>query len=159
MRRRILSAKWLSLTASLSICFAGFSVAAHAATYVGSKMCAECHEEEYESYAKYAKKARSFMAIEKMRDHLSTEEVRNCYGCHTTGYGKPGGFEDESKTPDLKNVGCEVCHGPGSDHVESEDIEDIWAEADEIKKVCSSCHTTERVEAFNFKPLLHGGAH
>ncbi len=127
--------------------------------YVGSKKCGECHEEEYASYKKYAKKAHSFNAVKKMRDKLTNQEVEKCYSCHTTGYGKPGGFKDEATTPDLKDVGCEVCHGPGSKHVESEDISDIWSEADDIKKVCSSCHTKERVEAFNFKPLLHGGAH
>ena len=132
---------------------------AEEAHYVGSSQCADCHEEEYKSYASYAKKAHSFRAIEKMRKHLSPDEVKGCYGCHTTGYGSPGGFVSEEATPDLKNVGCEVCHGPGSRHVESEDAEDILGTVDKIKGVCDKCHTSERVEAFSFRPLLHGGAH
>ncbi|RUM87909.1 MAG: cytochrome C [Thermodesulfatator sp.] len=132
---------------------------AEQAKYVGSNVCADCHEEEYKSYSSYAKKAHSFEAIEKMKRHLTSQEVKNCYGCHTTGYGMPGGFVDEKTTPDLKNVGCEVCHGPGSIHVETEDAEDILGTVDKIKGVCNKCHTSERVEAFSFRPLLHGGAH
>lgn len=127
--------------------------------YVGSKVCGQCHEEEYKTYLKYAKKAHSFEAIVKMRDKLTPAEVRRCYPCHTTGYGEPGGFVDEKTTPELKNVGCEACHGPGSLHVESEDPKDITADCKKIKLVCDKCHSSERVKAFKFKPLLHGGAH
>ncbi len=150
----------LMLTVTVGImacgCRSGHAGEAH---YVGSSACADCHEEEYKSYSSYAKKAHSFQAIEKMRNHLSQEEIRECYGCHTTGYGKPGGFVSEQETPDLKNVGCEVCHGPGSKHLESEDADDILGTVDKIKGVCERCHTSERVEAFSFRPLLHGGAH
>ena len=127
--------------------------------YVGTSQCASCHEEEYQSYQKYAKKARSFQAVEKMKHHLSPEEVKRCYRCHTTGYGEPSGFVDEKTTPDLKNVGCEECHGPGSAHVESEDPKDIYATAEQIRGVCQKCHTQEMVNAFRFRPLIHGGAH
>jgi hypothetical protein len=77
--------------------------------------------------------------------------------CHTTGYGKPGGFRSEHDTPDLRNAGCEVCHGPGSLHCETEDPGDIMGSltADE----CEECHRTDRVEAFDYKPLIYGGAH
>ncbi|NPA48768.1 MAG: cytochrome C [Thermodesulfobacteria bacterium] len=146
----------------LAVCFAGLSLVQaqeEEKYYVGSRACADCHEEEYATYQKFAKKAHSFEAVVKMRDKLTTAEVQECYHCHTTGYGRPGGFKDEHTTPDLKNVGCEACHGPGSAHVESEDPEDIWGDHEKIRNVCEACHTKERVEAFNYRPLLHGGAH
>lgn len=68
-----------------------------------------------------------------------------------------GGFVSEEKTPELKNPGCEVCHGPGSLHAKTQDPKDIKRKM-EIKD-CERCHNSERVKAFKFKPLIHGGAH
>ena len=91
------------------------------------------------------------------RRALTEQELRECYGCHTTGYGQPGGFRSLQETPGLKNNGCEVCHGPGSRHVESEDPEDLVQEV--TVESCIACHNSDRVAAFHFKPLLYGGAH
>ena len=127
--------------------------------YVGTEACKDCHEEPYNNFKKYAKKAHSFEAIKKMRDHLTSQEVKTCYNCHTTGYGKPGGFIDENTTPGMANAGCEVCHGPGEKHIESEDADDILGTDRLSVEQCSECHSKDRIKAFNFKPLLHGGAH
>ena len=125
--------------------------------YVGAKACKACHEKEYSNYLNFAKKAKSFGSIKKMEKKLTLDEYRACFECHTTGYGKPGGFESEEKTPDLKDAGCEVCHGPGSLHMDGGDpsliIRDVTMEN------CNSCHSKDRIEAFDFKPLLFGGAH
>ena len=125
--------------------------------YVGAKACKACHEKEYSNYISFAKKAKSFGSIKKMEKKLTLDEYRTCFECHTTGYGKPGGFESEEKTPDLKDAGCEVCHGPGSLHMDGGDpaliIRDVTMEN------CNTCHSKDRIEAFDFKPLLFGGAH
>lgn len=126
-------------------------------TYVGSKMCGDCHDDEYQSFMKYAKKAHSYESVTVMKKGLTEEEFLKCLECHTTGYGKPGGFRSIEETPELKEAGCEVCHGPGSAHAESEDAEDIKGKLE--AKDCESCHSSERVEAFNYKPLVFGGAH
>jgi len=125
--------------------------------YVGALACKPCHEEEYKSFTTYARKSNSFRSIERMRNGLTEEEVRGCYYCHTTGYGKPGGFVSPEKTPQLKNAGCEVCHGPGEFHVKTGDSRYIKRRL--TKEDCEVCHTEERVKAFRYKPLIHGGAH
>jgi len=126
-------------------------------TYIGSEACAACHEGEYETFSQHARKAKSFHSVEIMKKGLTPEEEKGCYKCHTTGYGQPGGFVSVEKTPHLKNTGCEVCHGPGSVHAESEDPEDIISNVS--MDSCLICHNSERVAAFKFKPLLFGGAH
>jgi hypothetical protein len=126
-------------------------------TYVGSLVCQKCHPEEYANFMAYAKKSTSFRSIEKQMRHLTHEEIKKCYPCHTTGYGRPGGFVSPEKTPNLKNAGCEVCHGSGAEHSRTKDAKDIKGSLS--KKDCEQCHISERVKAFKYKPLIHGGAH
>ncbi len=125
--------------------------------YVGAEACKACHEKEYSNYLSFAKKAKSFQSIKKMEKKLTPEEYQACFECHTTGYGKPGGFESEEKTPNLKDAGCEVCHGPGSLHIDGGDPEKIIRNV--TMENCNTCHNKDRIEAFDFKPLLFGGAH
>ena len=125
--------------------------------YVGSLACKECHAEEYANFITYAKKSISFEHVERQAKHLSPDEIKQCYPCHTTGYGQYGGFVSPEETPQLKNAGCEVCHGPGEMHVKTRAAEDIKGRLS--KKDCEKCHISERVKAFRYKPLVHGGAH
>lgn len=127
------------------------------ATYVGSLKCQPCHETEYDNFDKHAKKSNSYRSIERLKKGLSEEDLKKCYSCHTTGYGKPGGFVSVEQTPELKNAGCEVCHGPGSLHLEKKDPSSIIRLP--TLDVCYSCHTSERLRAFRFTPLIHGGGH
>jgi len=126
-------------------------------TYVGSNECKDCHEIEYGNFKSYAKKARSYESVKRMEKGLTYQEYQKCLDCHTTAHGKPGGFLSERETPHLKNAGCEVCHGPGSIHIETEDSDDIKARL--TVEDCEACHNSERVEAFNYKPMIYGGAH
>ena len=125
--------------------------------YVGSDACKQCHESEYINFMTYAKKSTSFKSIERVKKGLTEEEIKGCYFCHTTGYGKPGGFISPEKTPHLKNAGCEVCHGSGEFHIKTGSTKDIKRHM--TIKDCEVCHIAERVRAFRYKPMIHGGAH
>jgi len=125
--------------------------------YVGSTACKPCHQNEYRNFVTYARKSTSFRSIERLRKELKPKEIRGCYYCHTTGFGEPGGFISKEETPHLKNAGCEVCHGPGEFHVKTGNPEDIQGQLS--LKDCEACHISERVKAFRYKPLIHGGAH
>jgi hypothetical protein len=105
----------------------------------------------------YAKKSISFRSIERVKKGLTEDEIKGCFYCHTTGYGKPGGFISIEKTPHLKNAGCEVCHGPGEFHIRTGSTKDIKRRM--TIKDCEVCHISERVRAFRYKPMIHGGAH
>jgi hypothetical protein len=129
-------------------------------SYVGTATCAGCHDKEYTNFSKFAKKAHSDRSIKIMAKKLTAEEVKECYACHTTGYGQPGGFVSFEKTPDLAHAGCEVCHGPGSAHVDAGGKKDLIKGKGRMNvKECEKCHNSERVSNFRFKPMLYGGAH
>lgn len=125
--------------------------------YVGSSACKDCHKKEYTNFMTYSKKSRSFESIERVKKGLTEDEFRECYFCHTTGYGRPGGFISPEKTPYLKNAGCEVCHGPGELHIKTKNRGGIKRTMS--MEDCEICHTAERVKTFRYKPLIHGGAH
>jgi len=148
----------LSCTAIILFWCSGISAAGeNVKMYVGSDACKDCHDTEFSNFKAYTRKARSFSSIEVMKKGLTEAELKGCFQCHTTGYGEPGGFISEDKTPKLKNAGCEVCHGPGSVHCETEDAADIKGKLSMAD--CEECHNAERVGAFKFKPLVYGGAH
>lgn len=126
-------------------------------SYVGSQACKPCHETEFEIFVTHAKKSRSYQSIERLEKGLTENDLKKCYACHTTGYGKPGGFTSLEETPHLKDAGCEVCHGPGSTHILDKSLDSIIQEP--TLQLCNTCHTSERIKAFRFKPLIHGGGH
>ena len=149
--------KWLEIFILTVIFYSPWPLWAGPKTYVGSKRCAECHEQEYQNWTQYSKMAHSFETIMRMKHDLTPEAVKGCYECHTTGYGHPTGFRDVVSTPDLKEVGCESCHGPGSAHIESSNPKDIKGKM--TMQDCQRCHNSARIKAFGFTPLVRGGAH
>ena len=103
----------------------GMTGAVDGADYVGVKKCKMCHIKQFKSWEKTSM-ATSFENLKagmkadaKKKAGLDPEKDyttdANCLVCHTTGYGKPGGFTSIEATPKLINVQCESCHGPGGD--------------------------------------------
>ncbi len=131
---------------------------AHAESrYIGSQLCADCHTAQFATFTASALKNQSYAAVQKLAGELDREELMACYACHTTGYGKPGGFVSLEETPALANCGCEVCHGPGSVHAASGKATDIVRQP--AKELCETCHTQARVQSFRFRPMRYAGAH
>lgn len=125
------------------------------AAHVGSNACKSCHEKEFETWqaSPHAHAVATLEATGKQGD-------ATCLGCHTTAYGKPGGFPSGAKpasSPDLARVGCESCHGPGGDHVgpSARRVGTILSLGDKcdscvILKVCGSCHDQANDPGFEF---------
>jgi len=91
-------------------------------SYAGAKKCKACHLKQYASWSA-TKMSASFdllkpgvraEAKKKARQDPNKDYTHDasCLPCHTTGYGKPGGFKSIEETPDLAGVQCESCHGP-----------------------------------------------
>jgi Cytochrome c554 and c-prime len=87
------------------------------AKYVGSAKCKKCHEEAYEVWKKSAHSHAYKTLVEKADPPSNRQYDPECIVCHTVGFGVVSGYVSEAKTPRLKDVGCESCHGPASLHV------------------------------------------
>lgn len=113
---------------SLCLLAAGYSPAAEQPHYHGNKSCAGCHDREIQEWQR-STHARAFELLApgkragfKKKAGLADIDYRGnvfCQKCHTTGYGNQGGFVDMESTPEMAGVGCESCHGPGSDYRET----------------------------------------
>jgi hypothetical protein len=139
------------------------------ATYVGADSCKACHFKQFSSWKK-TKMATAFTTLksgeaaeQKKKGNLDdkkdyTKDAK-CVECHTTGYGKPGGYpaivegkewtEDEKKrATTMENVQCESCHGPGSLTNPAKKANEKYVKADLMKigminpdeANCKTCH-------------------
>jgi peroxiredoxin len=129
-----------------------------AAPYVGSQACQACHAAEYETWSQ-SKHHQSIASLEA-KGEASNQQ---CLRCHTTGHGLAGGFPaggSAANHPNLANVGCESCHGPGGDHVAHDPpmpgtILSLGDKCDScvILQICGTCHDEANDPGFAFEVL------
>jgi hypothetical protein len=136
--------------------------------YVGSRYCKLCHDYEYEKWmtsrqvfipgsprqaAPDSRHADAFATLEKIGSDYDPE----CVICHVVGMRYQSGFITSAKTPELKDVGCENCHGPGSEHLRSLGA----VETSGPISTCTDCHTTEHSAGYAgnekqyFEKIIH----
>src|SRR5215470_10935193 len=114
------------------------------AAYAGVGECGACHL----AAVAFWKKTRHADAMKTLVD-VHKQWDRDCVSCHTTGWLEPGGavFGTVDR---LGNVQCEVCHGAGSLHVDSDgNRRDTLARAPAADLCASRCHTPEHSDTFN----------
>ncbi len=148
------------------------------AKYVGDATCKKCHFKQH----RYWKKTKLKKALEALKPTTAEDDKAlfdrkteakldpakdystdaSCLKCHTTGYGKPGGYpKDPAANKDqadlMGSVSCEACHGPGSKYTahkqaEIEKDKDAKFTYDGLKDMgliqpdatnCASCHNEE----------------
>ncbi len=104
--------------------------------YAGSESCSssDCHADEYIEWMDNIH-ASAYATLEEVGSQYDPE----CVVCHVIGMDYESGFISEQQTPLLKDVGCENCHGPGSEH--NEKPHDV--KTSEPKMTCIQCHTPE----------------
>ncbi len=110
--------------------------------FVGVTKCKLCHNRR--STGKFLDNWEESVHA-KAFDLLNDEEKKNpeCLKCHTTGYGKPGGFVSLEETPKMTSVQCEMCHGPAEKHVKSKKDDVIPSPWKPEAKRCETCHQEE----------------
>lgn len=115
--------------------------------YIGSSACASCHAQAYAWWEK-TRHGRAYQTLVDRHKEFSM----NCFQCHVTGYGEPGGATITFNLDgELKNVGCETCHGPGEYHARSP-LEFISTMVRSPKEqLCRSCHDAEHSDQFDFE--------
>ncbi|MFH1965256.1 MAG: multiheme c-type cytochrome, partial [Acidobacteriota bacterium] len=135
--------------------------------YIGSQACAECHSGPDMSYQhsiwRMSRHAKAFASLSTTAAyesamqkgiHVSPQESPECLKCHATGTGFFEGRTMETFSPD-EGVGCEACHGPGSEYA----YEAIMTDPTAAKaaglvmaghETCMNCHTDTETTKFEF---------
>jgi hypothetical protein len=111
--------------------------------YLGIEICRRCHGELMPRFVA----SRHFRAIETLRQRGEAANPE-CLACHTTGYGRPGGYDpatEKEGAPYLLGVQCEACHGPGTAHAR----DGSYAKA--ARESCRTCHTSKWSPDFDFQ--------
>jgi hypothetical protein len=158
-------------------------VAAAAPSYVGVKACRKCHMPQAKSWAE----TKMAKAIEALKPGVLADAKKKagldpaadyskdakCLKCHTTGYGEPGGYNAAAPDVELAGVGCEMCHGAGSEYLTDERMSNKNKEfkAADLKPfgffglpdeaTCLKCHNKESpfFKPFNFAERVKQGTH
>ncbi len=115
--------------------------------YLGTEVCIRCHQPEGDQW-KTTPHSRAWQTLVTAKKDALPE----CISCHSVGNKQPGGFVTFQTTPALANVGCEDCHGMGTQH------DAFKAQTHKITEAtCLSCHTGATSPEFafaRFKPYI-----
>ncbi len=134
-------------------------------TYVGSAKCESCHSASYKVWKKSGH-ATAYQTLVQAKPSRNFDP--ECLACHVIGWDPAqftpyeGGYWSDEKTPDLINVGCESCHGPGGNHVAAELKNDpalqkkmqkalVLTKAEAEKRFCATCHDLDNSPDFKFE--------
>ncbi len=119
--------------------------------YAGLEECDTCHEEAVEFW-------RTTVHAGAYKTLVDTNQQYDlaCVGCHVTGFREPGGSEVVENVG-LRDVQCEVCHGPGTFHVDEPEAAKgaaMHIRLDSPEEVCGTCHTPEHSDTFSYEAYL-----
>ena len=110
------------------------------ASYVGAAACLGCHQDAHAVHVA-SRHHHSFATLRDKGYHRDPE----CLRCHVTALGQPGGFTRIDAPEHLREVSCESCHGPGSQHVATQ-----AALVPVTPTTCIGCHDRENSPHFDY---------
>jgi hypothetical protein len=118
--------------------------------FAGGATCEDCHAEAA-AFWKQTVHARAWKTLVDRGQQFDFE----CVGCHVTGWDQPGGSNLAFNEP-LRDVQCEVCHGPSTIHVakggEEKPFATIRMPAADL--CATQCHTKEHSDTFQLEAYL-----
>ncbi len=149
--------------------------------YIGSQKCKMCHNSKKsgEQYSIWENslhsKAFTTLASEEAKTIAQKQGIEDpqksekCLTCHVTGYGKAASMFEASFSQD-EGVGCEACHGPGSEYKSMKVMKGITAgdlkAADyglvmPDEAACKTCHNDKSptFKGFDYKTFYAKIAH
>ena len=112
--------------------------------YVGITICASCHHSQNEHWFQ-TEHASAYGTLLDVHRH----QFPKCVKCHVAGLGRPSGFSILQPDRNLANVQCEVCHGPGSEHIKSPSPSTIRRKP--LESSCLECHNTDHDDDFSYR--------
>ena len=99
--------------------------------FVGSQVCSECHSDEFDVWSNSTHShATQSLITPPERFQVARHFDPECLACHVTGWDQKhylpyeSGYLNLEESPLKRAVGCENCHGPGSQHVAAEQGDD-----------------------------------
>jgi hypothetical protein len=111
-------------------------VALKDARYVGTAVCAGCHDDANKVWEK-TRHTHAYDTLVKAKDPKLRQFDGECIACHTVGFKHHTGYYDpppgstpkqvEKHNLKLLDVGCESCHGPGSAHANNPNNKDLYS--------------------------------
>jgi cytochrome c554/c'-like protein/calcineurin-like phosphoesterase family protein len=104
-------------------------------------VCKTCHPKAHNTWQR-SRHGNAYSTLRKVNKAFDPE----CLACHVTGWNQPGGFISEIDTPGLKNVQCEVCHGPALKHSEAPST----GFGQDARQACKNCHVKNHSPRFDF---------
>jgi hypothetical protein len=116
-------------------------------SYVGIEMCTSCHDEPRKVWDA-TRHAHAYETLSKQFKEYNLD----CVSCHVTGYDRPGG-STVTHVDNLKDVQCEVCHGPGSLHMAKPEKVKMPVPKPEAD-TCLACHHPPHVHVFDAKAKM-----
>jgi hypothetical protein len=145
--------------------------------YVGAAKCKMCHNSpaKGEQFKKWtdSKHSKAFetlaspaaLEVGKKLSIDKPQESDKCLGCHVTGFSAPATVK-AATFAQTEGVGCEACHGPGSDYMAMKVMKDkpaALAAGLNIpnEKTCIGCHNDKSptYKTFVFADFLKQIAH
>lgn len=135
-------------------------------SYVGSDKCKICHKSEKQGQQfpiwEESKHSKSLSALtsEKAPEIAQEAGIENptesekCLQCHAPLFEKASDLKEDG-------VGCEVCHGPGSDYKKLSIMKNreeavkngliVYDSTDVVKNQCLTCHENAHGKSYDFE--------